>query len=94
MLYVRTGDCRRCGRCCDIHCPEFEWVALRAIKEGEVIKSGKDYGALIANCKAFDKDIQIGNCDLDQRKNFPYSPGQVPPKCGFRVIEKDADAIL
>jgi len=82
--YVKVGNCRRCGRCCDLHCPQFKWVALKDIRAGETFKSGIDVGFIKAVCEIFDKPITEGSCTLEVRKGFPFNPGQVPPQCGFR----------
>jgi len=85
--YRRVGECRRCGRCCDLHCPHFKFMALRDIRAGETFQSGKDYGYIMAICDIFDKDVTSNGCTLHQRMNFPYDPFQTPPKCGFKWVE-------
>jgi len=86
--YQKVGECRRCGRCCDLHCPQLEWIALKEIKAGQSFESGIDSGYIYAHCKAWDSPDQIGSCTPDQRKNFPYNPWQTPPKCGFSWVEE------
>ncbi|MEM2284555.1 MAG: hypothetical protein QXL29_08140 [Zestosphaera sp.] len=85
--YVKVGECRRCGRCCDLHCPHFKWVALRNIKAGETFESGKDAGYIAAYCDIYDQPITSNGCTPEQRKNFPFNPHQTPPKCGFKWVK-------
>lgn len=85
--YIRIGECRRCGRCCDLHCPRLKWVAMKDIKAGETFETGKDLGYVYAYCEIFDQPITEGSCTLEQRKGFPFNPWQVPPKCGFKFVE-------
>jgi len=85
--YKKVGECRRCGRCCDQHCPYFRWVSLKDIKQGEVFESGMDSGYIVALCEIFDLPITKDACSLEVRKGFPYDPWQTPPKCGYSWIE-------
>ena len=101
--WERTPDssCRQCGCCCNQHCPEFRWQAVKLIKNGERFTSGSDRGYIIGVCLVFDQDITVlapypaedgrkGHwlyCDLRQRQKFPFDPGQIPVGCSIRLQE-------
>ena len=85
--YIKIGTYKRYGRCCNLHCRYFHWVAIRDIKAGEVFTSGIDGGAIITYCDILNEDFVVDGCTPDQRRNFPYDPSQTPPKCGFKWIE-------
>lgn len=86
--YRRVGECRRCGRCCDLHCQYLRWIVIRDIKAGEVFAdTGKDKGYLYAECLIFNEPIMSGSCNLEQRQGFPFNPWQTPPKCGYSWVE-------
>jgi len=73
------GECRRCGRCCDLHCPYFRWIANREIKNEEIfIGTGIDF-PIMALCTADPKP--------EMCINFPSDPWQTPAKCGYFWIE-------
>ena len=77
--YVRVGKCRRCGRCCDLHCKFLRWKVNRDLKaEEEFIDTGIDK-PIMAVCTAKPKPEMCAN--------FPTNPWQTPPKCGFRWVE-------
>ena len=78
--YKRVGECRRCGRCCDLHCQFLRWLATRDIKRGEeFVDTGIGY-PIIVICLA---DLKPEMC-----ADFPTSPPQTPPKCGYSWIEE------
>jgi hypothetical protein len=85
--YIRIGECRRCGRCCDLHCPALVFVALKDIKKGEEFQTGIDLGYIKAVCKVWDTNEVVNGCTPEQRKGFPFNPWQTPPKCGFKWVE-------
>jgi len=78
--YKRVGECRRCGRCCDLHCPYFRWVANRDIKKGEVIEETGIDAPIMAMCTADPKPEACAK--------FPTDPWQTPPKCGYKWVEE------
>jgi hypothetical protein len=73
--YVRVGECRRCGRCCDLHCPSLKWVANRDVKKDEVFTDTGIDGPFMAICTADPKPQMCAD--------FPTDPWQTPPKCGY-----------
>jgi len=86
--YKKVGKCNRCGRCCDLHCPAFKFVALRDIRKGESFLPGINEGAIKAVCLVFNANKTVHSCTLEQRKGFPFAPTQTPPKCGYTWVEE------
>ena len=77
--YQRVGECRRCGRCCDLYCPFLKWHVNRDLKAGEEFVDTGIGQPIMAVCTADPKP--------EMCKNFPTNPWQTPPKCGFSWIE-------
>jgi len=77
--YVRMGECRRCGRCCDLHCPHFSWVANRQLNPGETFAATGKAQPIMAVCNASPKPETCAR--------FPADPSQTPPKCGYFWVE-------
>ena len=77
--YKRVGECKRCGRCCDLHCEWLIWVANHDVKQGERFKDTGIDQSFMAVCVADPKPEMCAN--------FPTNPWQTPPKCGFSWIE-------
>ena len=88
--YKKVGECKRCGRCCDLHCPRLKWTTIKDIKKGEQFETGKDKGYIYATCKIFDAPVMEGACTPEQRKGFPFDPWQTPPNCGFKWVEAES----
>ena len=89
IIWEKTGTdiCNRCGRCCDQNCEHFSWQVIKTgagLKTGTSFQAGQAEGNVIGVCAIFDQDVVAANgCTLDQRRNFPYDPWQVPKKCAF-----------
>jgi len=77
--YKRVGECRRCGRCCDLHCPHLVWIANRDVKAGERFSDTGLDQPFRAECTASPKPSMCSN--------FPTNPWQTPPKCGYSWVE-------
>lgn len=84
--YIKTGECNRCGACCNQHCDHLNIQAIRNISEGEMIVAGVDTHS---NCVIFSLDTTHDGCGLEQRVGFPFDPWQTPEKCGFKWVEID-----
>jgi len=78
--YRRVGQCRRCGRCCDLHCKHLRWVTNRDIKSGESFRDTGVDCPFMAICTA--------NPKPEMCAHFPTDPGQTPPKCGYSWVEE------
>jgi hypothetical protein len=84
VTYKKMGECRHCGECCSLACPQFTWEVLRNIRRGEIIEAGIDQGTIRSRCNVFDKTTHIeGGCTPEVRANFPSSPFSTLPSCGF-----------
>lgn len=77
--YRRVGECRRCGRCCDLHCPHLRWVVNRELKPGEVFYETGLKEPIMAECTAQPRPKMCAD--------FPTDPSQTPPKCGYSWVE-------
>ena len=77
--YRRVGECRQCGRCCDLHCQWLRWVATREIRNGEQFSATGTGEAIMALCLAEPKPEMCAG--------FPTNPWQTPPKCGYSWVE-------
>jgi len=78
--YRRVGECKRCGRCCDLHCKDLVWVANRDVKKGERFTDTGIDQPFMAVCTATPKP--------EQCVNFPTNPFQTPLKCGYSWVEE------
>ena len=89
-MYIRSGSCNRCGRCCDLFCPHFSFVANEDIKAGSVIVSFGSNSCLMARCglntlaKKADLSLYGGSC-----ATFPTDPWQTKDLCGYKWTEVD-----
>ena len=86
--YKRIGECRQCGRCCNLHtCPYFRLVANQDISAGEIIEDTGIDAPIMALCllngKPEKAEMYGGSC-----VTFPSNPWQTPPKCGYSWIEE------
>ena len=82
--YKRASECRRCGRCCDLHCQYLRWVANWDVPKGQVFSDTGEGHPFEAIC--------LANPKPEMCANFPTSPVQTPEKCGFRwILEEEAN---
>jgi Fe-S-cluster containining protein len=77
--YKRMGECRRCGRCCDLFCPYLRWIANRDIKAGEIFQDTGIGQPIMAICTANPKPKACAD--------FPPDPWSTPEKCGYYWVE-------
>ena len=95
MAFKRGGDCNRCGKCCDLACPHFYWIATKDIKAGQEITFTGLGQSLMAGCRLEGKPEKAlaydGAC-----AGFPFDPGQSKIYCGYTwstVADTTADGV-
>lgn len=91
MVLKKVGNCNRCGKCCNIMCKHFTWIALRDIKKGESFVSGLKAGVIKAYCSVFNTYVIEGACTRYLRQNFPFDAIQRSPKCGYVFVEEKSE---
>lgn len=94
-MWIRSGKCNQCGKCCVMYCPYFSWVAGKDIKKGEIITETGIDKPIYSVCsiqhsiEKQDNSIFGGSCFT-----FPTDPFQTEQKCNYKWVEVPDNTVV